>query len=150
MGVQPLLPGEKLRPVRLMDGRGRVVKVGGVAHYAGLPRVVGEGMRNGAIDSIKELIRTPSLQGGSDDPEVCVDIAVKREPRELTRGAGSGIVVWAEFENGTVVLGGSAVGKKGVEPSEVGRAAVEELNKGIEAGGCVDEVSAVGSRVYVS
>ncbi|KXN90464.1 RNA 3'-terminal phosphate cyclase [Leucoagaricus sp. SymC.cos] len=126
--VQPLQPREKLRPVTLKK-RGRLVSVRGVVHYAGLPRVVGADKGAGMNDCLGEEEKRS---------EVLVDIAVRREPNQLTKGAGSGIVVWAEFEGG-VFLGGSAVGRKGIEPNEVGRAAVEELNKGIEAGGCVEE-----------
>ncbi|KAF9452817.1 RTC domain-containing 1 [Macrolepiota fuliginosa MF-IS2] len=148
--VRPLRPGQKLRAVNLVE-RGRLVKIGGLAHCAGLPKSVGNGMCEGAVECVKEKMKawapevrvgvrgSVSVDGGAAvDPDVEVDIEVKREPNELTRGAGSGIVVWAEFENG-VVMGGSAVGKKGLEPRVVGKSAVEELFKGIEAGGCVEE-----------
>lgn len=157
--VQPLSPNQKLRAVNLVE-QGRLVAIYGLAHCAGLPRVVGDGMREGAIKHIREKMegwasetglrissekdeKDSSVGLGSDKimkSEVLVDIKVKREPNGLTRGAGSGIVVWAEFENG-VIMGGSAVGKKGVDPSDVGKSAVEELFRGIEMGGCVDEVS---------
>ncbi|KAJ3555126.1 hypothetical protein NP233_g12281 [Leucocoprinus birnbaumii] len=154
--VQPLEPGQKLRSVELVHApRGRLVRVGGIAHYAGLPRVVGEGMRDAAVKMVRDNVRKgiwcpPGTRariaplsatisdGEEEEQEVLVDIMVRREPNQLTRGAGSGIVVWAEFENGAV-LGGSAVGKKGFEPADVGRATVEELGKAIESGGCVDE-----------
>lgn len=157
--VQPLAPGQKLRAVNLLE-RGRLVAIRGLAHYAGLPKVVGNGMYEGALKCIQGKMEAwapgtrlqitrdggdgkggTSASGGiGSDTQVEVDIEVTRERNELTKGAGSGIVVWAEFENG-VVMGGSAVGKKGLEPVEVGRSAVEELFKGIEAGGCVEEVS---------
>lgn len=106
-------------------------------------------MSQGAVARIKEwadtngFVITDNGVAPTEDEtmnRVLMDINVRREQNGSTKGAGSGIVLWAEFENG-VVIGGSAVGKKGLEPREVGKSAVEELIKGIEAGGCVDEVS---------
>ncbi|KAJ2916055.1 hypothetical protein MD484_g4392, partial [Candolleomyces efflorescens] len=51
---------------------------------------------------------------------------------------GSGIVLWAELEGGGYI-GGSAVGRKGVNPEAVGKEAANELIKGLDNGGCVDE-----------
>jgi RNA 3'-terminal phosphate cyclase (ATP) len=145
--VWPLLPGQKLRAVNLVE-RHRLVAIYGLAHCAGLPRLVGEGMSQGAVTRIKEWADKNGLliaDNGAAPIEgetnrVLMDINVKREPNGSTKGAGSGIVLWAEFEDG-VVIGGSAVGKKGLEPRVVGGSAAEELIKGIDAGGCVDEVS---------
>ncbi|KAF7778903.1 hypothetical protein Agabi119p4_3248 [Agaricus bisporus var. burnettii] len=151
--VWPLLPGQKFRAVNLVE-RSRLVTIHGLAHCAGLPRIVGEGMSQGAVKRIQEWGNKNGLSiadngvapaavaaataGGETKNPVLMDINVKREPNGSTKGAGSGIVLWAEFENG-VVMGGSAVGKKGLDPSQVGKSAAEELIKGIEAGGCVDE-----------
>lgn len=39
------------------------------------------------------------------------------------------------------MIGGSAVGRKGIAPEKVGEEAAEELIRGLEGGGCVDEVN---------
>ncbi|KAF9557701.1 RNA 3'-terminal phosphate cyclase [Agrocybe pediades] len=123
MSVVPLSgPTEKLRSFSLME-RGRVKWISGIAHYAGLPTVVGKGMVEGAERRLAEA-------GFSKES--------MREPNSLTRGAGSGIVLWAELEGGGMI-GGSAVGTKGVPPEKVGEQAADELIKGLMDGGCVDE-----------
>jgi hypothetical protein len=75
----------------------------------------------------------------SDLEKIPVKIDCKRERNEVTTGAGSGIVLWAELEGGGMV-GGSALGRKGIDPAAVGAEAAMELIRGLEAGGCVDEV----------
>ncbi|KAG5637856.1 hypothetical protein H0H81_002895 [Sphagnurus paluster] len=127
-------PVQRLGPLRVME-RGRVVHVGGVAHVAGLPLAVGRKMMLGARRRLGEL---PLLNGG-EGGEVTVDIQVTRERNEVTKGAGSGIVLWAELAGGGVI-GGSGVGRKGLDPHDVGAEAAAELLRGLEAGGCVDEV----------
>ncbi|KAF8163086.1 RNA 3'-terminal phosphate cyclase domain-containing protein [Crassisporium funariophilum] len=146
LSVVPLSGDQKLRSFSLME-RGKVLRVGGIAHYAGLPNVVGTGMVNGAKE---RLAMAGFVQGDNsrdsgatsqqllEHRDVPVLITSRREPRELTTGAGSGIVLWAELEGGGVI-GGSAVGTKGLDPEKVGEQAVDELIKGLNEGGCVDE-----------
>lgn len=126
-------PRERLKGVSLLT-RGRVVSVGGIAHFAGLPAKVGHDM----IEGVKQKLGTFSASG-SDLQEIPIRIDYKRERNELTTGAGSGIVIWAELEGGGIV-GGSALGRKGVDPALVGAEAAVELIRGLDAGGCVDEV----------
>ncbi|KAF8078184.1 RNA 3'-terminal phosphate cyclase domain-containing protein [Lyophyllum atratum] len=123
-----------LRAARVLE-RGRVRHVGGIAHFAGLPMSVGREMVLGARRRLGEL---KGLNPPSDEGDVGVDIEYKRERNEDTKGAGSGIVLWAELEGGGVI-GGSAVGRKGADPHKVGEEAAEELLRGLQAGGCVDE-----------
>ncbi|KAF4615084.1 hypothetical protein D9613_002854 [Agrocybe pediades] len=159
MSVVPLSgPTEKLRSFSLME-RGRVKWISGIAHYAGLPTVVGKGMVEGAERRLAEAgfsktsmvsnkssstadTNTVSSEGTestiADAENVYISIHSKREPNSLTRGAGSGIVLWAELEGGGMI-GGSAVGTKGVPPEKVGEQAADELIKGLMDGGCVDE-----------
>lgn len=133
---------QTLSNIRLLE-RGNVKFIAGVAHYAGLPRVVGEGMVAGAQRRLAQAgYGQPSadnLHGDHMSQSVKVSIANRREPNALTTGAGSGIVLWAELEGGGVI-GGSAVGTKGRSPEAVGEEAAAELLKGLEEGGCVDEV----------
>lgn len=147
LSVIPFSGKQKLRSFSLMN-RGKVKWIAGIAHYAGLPKAVGNGMVAGAISRLAEsgflggrfsanISVSPELQ--EERREVPISIQNQREPNNLTRGAGSGIVLWAELEGGGII-GGSAVGVKGKEPEAVGAEAATDLIKGIDAGGCVDEV----------
>ena len=52
-------------------------------------------------------------------------------------GDGFGAVLWAHTESG-LVIGGSALGGKGMDAVMCGRSAAEELVKEVAHGGCVD------------
>ncbi|EDR11018.1 uncharacterized protein LACBIDRAFT_316113 [Laccaria bicolor S238N-H82] len=116
---------DKLKSVTLLE-RGGVKSIGGISHYAKLPLVVGSEMVLGA----KKRLAQAGLE--------TVNIDCQREPNSLSLGGGSGIVLWAELEGGGMI-GGSAVGRKGIAPEKVGEEAAEELIRGLEGGGCVDE-----------
>lgn len=113
--------------IELLD-RGDLVRVEGKAFAAGLPKAVAVGMKNAA---------SSFLQRKGIDPSI-IDIEAVRESPADAVGSGSGIVLWATTTNGCV-LGGSSVGKKGIDTNEVGVEAAEELWRGLEKGGCVDE-----------
>ncbi|GLB35179.1 putative RNA 3'-terminal phosphate cyclase (RTC), insert domain [Lyophyllum shimeji] len=127
-------PRTRLQAARVLE-RGRVRRVEGIAHFAGLPMSVGREMVQGAR---RRLGEAKELNPPEDEREVEVDIKYHRERNEDTKGAGSGIVLWAELEGGGVI-GGSAVGRKGTDPHKVGEEAAEELLRGLRSGGCVDE-----------
>lgn len=147
LSVIPFSGDGKLRSFSLMK-QGKVKWIGGIAHYAGLPKAVGNGMVAGAIS---RLAKSGFLGGGfttntnvspellEERREVPISVENQREPNSLTKGAGSGIVLWAELDGGGII-GGSAVGTKGKEPEVVGEEAATELIRGIDAGGCIDEV----------
>lgn len=118
---------DKLKSVMLLE-RGGVKSISGISHYAKLPLVVGSGMVLGA----KRRLAQAGL--------ITVNIDCQREPNSLSLGGGSGIVLWAELEGGGMI-GGSAVGRKGIAPEKVGEEAAEDLIRGLEGGGCVDEVN---------
>ncbi|KAG6889791.1 hypothetical protein C0992_004209 [Termitomyces sp. T32_za158] len=128
-------PVERLRAARVLE-RGRVKHIGGIAHFAGLPTSVGREMVLGARRTLEEV---NGLNAAGEEGKVDVDIWFKRERNEDTKGAGSGIVLWAELEGGGII-GGSAVGSKGLQPCKVGEEAAQELLRGLHADGCVDEV----------
>ncbi|KAK7023839.1 RNA 3'-terminal phosphate cyclase [Favolaschia claudopus] len=109
--------------------RGAVTRIGGIAHVAGLPAHLAKTMADSAIACL-------AASGFSTD--VPVEISSTREKNDNTVGAGSGIVLWAELSGGGII-GGSAVGSKQKDASAVGKAAADELIKGLEADGCVDE-----------
>lgn len=137
---------QKLRPCRLME-RGKVKWIAGVAHYAGLPAIVGKSMVAGATQRLaaaglglgNQINSSTPDESQQESNDIPVSISCTREPNNLTKGAGSGIVLWAELEGGGFI-GGSAVGTKNVPPEKVGEEAAAELIKGLEEGGCVDEV----------
>ncbi|TFK42806.1 RNA 3'-terminal phosphate cyclase domain-containing protein [Crucibulum laeve] len=129
--VRSFVNEEKLKGFSLME-RGGVKYVAGISHYAGLPGRVGHGMVDGAR---RKLEKAGLWEEGKQMP---IMIDVRKEPDTLTKGAGSGIVLWAELEGGGMI-GGSAVGRKGVQAEKVGEEAAEQLIAGLENGGCVDE-----------
>ncbi|KAJ7090182.1 RNA 3'-terminal phosphate cyclase domain-containing protein [Mycena belliarum] len=130
--VFPGADGAKLKSASVME-RGAVTRIGGTAHIAGLPAHLGRTMAGSAAKRLAECGFGPDAS-----VPVPVEIESKREKNENTVGAGSGIVLWAELEGGGII-GGSAVGRKGADATTVGEEAANELIKGLEAGGCVDE-----------
>ncbi|KAI0928221.1 hypothetical protein AcW1_005532 [Taiwanofungus camphoratus] len=115
-------------PSVTLTHRGPITAVAGRAYVAGLPRHLAEQMR----DSAAAVLVKAGIDLG------LVDINAVREKEAEAVGSGSGIVLWAETENGCV-FGGSAVGRKGRSPAEVGEEAAEELARNLAHGGCVDE-----------
>ncbi|KAG7452903.1 RNA 3'-terminal phosphate cyclase [Guyanagaster necrorhizus] len=124
--VSPMV--DKIRAFKLVE-RGSIKTIKGIAHLAGLPGHIGKGMVEGAKGY---FAGNTALDG------VPVEIESRRERNDNTVGAGSGIVLWAEIEGGGVV-GGDALGRKGLDAQGVGRLAAESLTHGLSAGGCIDE-----------
>jgi RNA 3'-terminal phosphate cyclase (ATP) len=144
LNVTPLCGAQKLQGFSLID-RGKVKQITGITHFARLPNVVAEGIIRGAKRKLTaagyggggksmNTVDTPHLL--TDSGDVPIRISCKRE---LTTGTGSGIVLWAELDGGGVI-GGSAVGSKGVDPEKTGEQAADELVRSLNEGGCVDEV----------
>jgi RNA 3'-terminal phosphate cyclase (ATP) len=80
---------------------------------------------------------TAKLVATGTSPDI-INITPLWEKGDSVLGHGSGIVLWAKTENGCI-LGGSAVGRKGLDAAEVGEAAATELLQNLNHGGCVDE-----------
>ena len=116
-----------LPPVHLND-RGAVLAIRGESHVAGLPANIARTMRDAA---------TAKLVAAGVRPDI-IDIVAVREDKDKATGSGSAITLFAETEGGCI-LGGSAVGRKGLEPADVGESAADELLRNVEHGGCVDE-----------
>ncbi|KAE9407102.1 RNA 3'-terminal phosphate cyclase [Gymnopus androsaceus JB14] len=127
--VTPL--AQSLRSFSLLD-RGEIRCIKGIAHFAGLPGHFGPSMVEGATTYLSE-----NLVGVSDGT-IPVEIESRRERNDNTVGAGSGVVLWAEVDGGGII-GGSAVGNKKIDPSVLGKNAAQDLLRGLNAGGCVDE-----------
>lgn len=136
-----------LKNITLLD-RGAVRGIKGIAHLAGLPGHLSRSMIEGAKRKLKAA-GFPSDNGltGAAKKVMPIEIESKREKNENSVGAGSGIVLWAELEGGGMI-GGSAVGKRGVDPEKVGEEAAGELIRGLEADGCVDEVCSYSPDVW--
>lgn len=101
-------------------------------------------MVEGATQSLSEKLP------GVSDGTIEVLIESRRERNDNTVGAGSGIVLWAELDGGGII-GGSAVGNKKIDASALGKKAAQDLLRGLNAGGCVDEVNQFFvSRVFAT
>ncbi|CAN9500839.1 unnamed protein product [Ophioblennius macclurei] len=121
--VQPI---KRLQPV-VMVTRGDVTKITGRAFVAGvLPFKLAKAMSSAATRTLRT-----HAQG------VHVDIAAVNDSQSAF-GNGSGIIVVAETSSGCL-LAGSALGKRGVSPDQVGVAAAESLLSNLQHGGCVDD-----------
>ncbi|KAJ2937059.1 hypothetical protein H1R20_g43, partial [Candolleomyces eurysporus] len=143
--VRPLAQGQKLKSFSLLE-RGKIKSIQGIAHYSKLPGSVGREM----IDGAQRELRRAGYGRAERDPEdelnedsekeerVPVNIENRRESNDVAVAGGSGIVLWAELEGGGYI-GGSAVGRKGLNPAAVGKEAAQLLIKGLDNGGCVDE-----------
>ncbi|KAJ3741977.1 RNA 3'-terminal phosphate cyclase domain-containing protein [Lentinula detonsa] len=112
--------------------RGNVRCIKGIAHFAKLPGHIGPSM----VDGAKKLLSVRLAEDSSSS--IPIEIQSRRERNDNTVGAGSGVVLWAELEGGGII-GGSAVGTKGIDASLLGEKAAQDLLRGLDAGGCVDE-----------
>jgi RNA 3'-terminal phosphate cyclase (ATP) len=143
-----------LRALRLRE-RGAVRRVGGRAYVAGvLPLLVAQKMESAARETLRAALAAPipwvgtaqraALLAGDpgaaafDPASVEIDVAALKEEAGDAVGSGSGIVLWAETEDGCV-FGASAVGRKGFDARKVGAEVAAELVRALESGGCVDE-----------
>lgn len=80
---------------------------------------------------------TTKLEASGVAPNI-INITAVREREEDVIGSGSGIMLWAETDNGCR-LAGSAIGKKGKDMKDVAEEAAIELLQNLDHGGCVDE-----------
>ncbi|PVG03083.1 RNA 3'-terminal phosphate cyclase [Serendipita vermifera] len=123
--IQPV--SEPLPAIAVLD-RGEVMKIRGRSYVAGWPIELAKDCRDAAVSLLTQRGIDPSI----------IDIPYVKELPTEAHGSGSGIVLWAETENGCI-LGGGAIGKKGADPAEVGKEAAEELFENLNQGGCVDK-----------
>jgi RNA 3'-terminal phosphate cyclase (ATP) len=116
-----------LRAVNLIE-RGAVTSIEGLAFVGNLPKKIADTMHEAA---------TTKLVAAGISPDI-INITCTLNKRDRAIGHGSGIILWAKTEGGCV-LGGSAIGKSGLDPASVGDSAAAELLRNLEHGGCVDE-----------
>jgi len=135
--IVPHAPGP-LPPITLTS-RGAVEVIRGRAYVAGsLPIRIAQLM----ADSAKARI----IASGID--RRLLDITAERERDTDAIGNGSGIILWAETEEGCIIAG-SAIGTRGTNAPETGKEAAEELVRNLEYGGCVDEYMQVRCRHWL-
>ncbi|MEE9150398.1 MAG: RNA 3'-terminal phosphate cyclase [Thermoplasmata archaeon] len=107
--VKPL---EKLLSLPLEE-RGDLKTVRGIAHVSNLSNKIVDRMKHTALLRLVD----------------CEDVKVSEEHypqgKDPSHGAGTGIVLWANYEN--TVLGGNGLGEKGVPAERVAQDAVEGL-----------------------
>ena len=116
-----------LPPVVLTE-RGQVNAVRGSARVGGLPLWIAQRMMSGAHRALL----------ASGIPSTKISITSVRERDGDVVGAGGGILLWAETDNGCLI-GGSAVSTREKKPDTVGEEAAKELVRNLDHGGCVDE-----------
>ncbi|MFQ6061505.1 MAG: RNA 3'-terminal phosphate cyclase [Thermoplasmata archaeon] len=111
-GLDPLALGE----------RGKILRIGGIAHTGNLPSHIADRMKKGAEEKLAEVAST--------------GIESKTFSGEEAFGRGGGIVVWAETEE--TILGGGALAERGLRAEKVGQSASEELLKEVNSGATLD------------
>jgi RNA 3'-terminal phosphate cyclase (ATP) len=127
--VTPVDKGCGLQPLVLVD-RGEPASVTGRAFVAGkVPRSVAEQMAKAAERAVRKAL--------GDAVPLAIEVVVE-DHRSAPVGDGAGIVLVCATSGGCV-LGGSALGQRGVPAAKVGEAAAAELLSGLATGGCVDE-----------
>lgn len=115
-----------LQPLTITDP-GTLAAIEGRSFVAGvLPIKMAHGMADSAVQFLKREL-----------PSVPMKIERLKEPTHLAEGNGSGIVIVGKTDKGCL-LGGSALGKRGLQVEEVGRNAAKELIDDLKSHACVD------------
>lgn len=120
-----IYPVEKLGPLNLTEP-GAVERIFGRSHCVKLPAHIAERQAKSAEEK---------LEREGYDAEIEVEFYEKSEDPHL--GPGTGIVLWAETENGAI-LGSSSLGKKGKPAEKVGGEAANSLIKQLKTGRAID------------
>ncbi len=107
-------PVQKLLSL-VLENRGELKTVKGIAHVSNLPNKIANRMKHAALLKLVDF---------SD-----VHISEEHYPQgqDPSFGAGAGIVLWANYEN--TVIGANGLGEKGVPAEKVAQNAVEGLLK---------------------
>lgn len=119
-------------PSFTLTERGAIKRIYGKSYVAGtLPIILAHKMAKAAVQKLSSALTLDAK---------LIDIERVKEPDSGVgaKGSGSGIILWAETEGGCI-LGGSALGAKRKDGAAVGEEAADELVRGLESGGCVDE-----------
>jgi RNA 3'-terminal phosphate cyclase (ATP) len=112
-----------------LTNRGNITAIKGRAYVAGsLPPHIARKIADAATTRLVDYGIDPRL----------IAIQTERESDKMAFGNGSGIILWAETDN-SCIIGGSAIGAKGIDAGKTGKDAAEELARNLEHGGCIDE-----------
>lgn len=137
-------PIKEFKPFELVN-RSRILKIGGISHASNFlkERGVAERQERGAREILEKKFSCP--------------VEIKSEYSQ-TLSPGSGIVLWAETENGTF-LGADAIGERGKLAERVGIEAAHKLVEEYESGAVVDRhladnlipwLALVGGKIKIS
>lgn len=121
-----LNPVNKLSPLNLVD-RGEILSIKGISHAVRLPQHVAQRQADSAQNKLKKA--------GFKDVEIKLEWYEQGKDPHL--GPGSGVVLWALTESGSVV-GADALGERGKPAEKVGEEAAEKLLKEIERDAPID------------
>ena len=119
-------PTSDLNPINLVDV-GKISAVNGISHCVRLPPHVAERQASSAQEVIHKSLET----------EVRIQTETYSMLDDHHLGPGSGIVLWAEGENGARI-GADQLGEKGIRAEEVGKRAANRLVKEVSTGRAVD------------
>ncbi|GFS38177.1 RNA 3'-terminal phosphate cyclase [Nephila pilipes] len=119
-------PCSHLKSIEILDV-GNVTGIEGRSYVGGvLSLKMSHGMADSACRNLMGVL-----------PSAIIRIDRVKEPDEKVIGIGSGIVLMAKTDTGCLI-GGAALGKRGVSVDDVGEKAARELEKEIKSGACVD------------
>jgi len=120
-----------IKPVKRLtrleaEERGKVVRIAGSSHCVKLPRHVAERQAMSAVRTLRDA--------GYAETDIEIDV---RPDGEGHLGPGSGIVLYAECDDGGV-LGSDALGEPGKRAERVGEEAASRLLEDLETGCALD------------
>ncbi|MEM1983298.1 MAG: RNA 3'-terminal phosphate cyclase [Sulfolobales archaeon] len=132
-------PPAKLRPIKMLE-RGELVRINGISHCVKLPKHVAERQAKTAEDILR-----------STYPKIPIDIEVEYyDPsNDPHLGPGSGIVLWAESDNGAVI-GADSLGARGKKAEEVGAEAAKKLISELSTKAALDSHMSDNIMPYLS
>jgi RNA 3'-terminal phosphate cyclase (ATP)/RNA 3'-terminal phosphate cyclase (GTP) len=121
--IASLKPVKKLLPL-VLENRGELKNVKGIAHVSNLPNKISNRMKRTALLKLVDF------------KEVHISEEHYPQGQDPSFGVGAGIVIWANYEN--TILGANGLGEKGVPAEKVGHSAVEGLLKEIDSKATLD------------
>lgn len=118
-------PIDMLDSLKLTD-RGEVTKIFGRSHCVKLPGHIAKRQAKSAEEKLNEK-----------GYETNIEVEFYEKSQDPHLSPGTGIVLWAKTENGSV-LGSNSLGEKGKPAEKVGREAAERLIQQLETGKAFD------------
>lgn len=121
-----ITPTKELNSLNLVEF-GELNTVGGISHCVRLPAHVAKRQASSAEEVIRKRL----------DVEVSIEIETYSKKEDSHLGPGSGIVLWADGNNGAR-LGADRLGDRGVRAEIVGIKAAEQLVQEVSRGRAID------------